>query len=155
MGPAFPKTSGSSGLHVLVPLGRRLTFEQCRTLAELLARLVVDRVGDIATIARRLSAREGKVYVDYLQNGHGRLLVSPFSVRPLPGAPVSMPLRWSELGRRLDNARYTIRNAPARMRRLKEDPLAPILGGGGDLERVLARLAERQRATQIRGRDGR
>lgn len=153
--PAFPKTSGSSGLHVLVPLGRRLTFEQCRTLAELLARLVVDRVGDIATIARRLSAREGKVYVDYLQNGHGRLLVSPFSVRPLPGAPVSMPLRWSELGRRLDNARYTIRNAPARMRRLKEDPLAPILGGGGDLERVLARLAERQRATQIRGRDGR
>jgi bifunctional non-homologous end joining protein LigD len=141
--PCFPKTSGSSGLHVLVPLGGQLTYEQSRSLAELLARVVVQRLPEIATIARRLKSREGKVYVDYLQNGHGRLLVAPFSVRPLPGAPVSMPLRWREVGSRLDNARYTLRNAPARMRRLGEDPLAGVFGEAPDLPRALALLAER------------
>jgi len=141
--PAFPKTSGASGLHVLVPLGGRLTFEQCRMLAELLARIVVARRPEIATLTRRIADREGRVYVDHLQNGHGRLLVAPFSVRPLPGAPVSMPLRWREVSRRLDPTRYTIRNAPARMKRLGDDPLAPVLGETPDLEAVLARLAER------------
>jgi bifunctional non-homologous end joining protein LigD len=139
--PAFPKTSGSSGLHVLIPLGGRLTFEQCRMLAELLARLVVQRRPEIATITRNVRAREGKVYVDFLQNGHGRLLVAPFSVRPLPGAPVSMPLRWSEVNARLDPRRYTIDNAVARMRRLGADPLAPVLGPAPDLAAALARLA--------------
>ena len=140
--PAFPKTSGSSGLHVLLPLGGRLTFEQCRMLAELLARLVVQRRPAIATITRNVRAREGKVYVDFLQNGHGRLLVAPFSVRPLPGAPVSMPLRWSEVSAKLDPRRYTIRNAAARMRRLGADPLAGVLGRAPDLASALARLAE-------------
>ena len=60
---------------------------------------------------RAVPARGGKVYVDYLQNGHGRLLVAPFSVRPLPGAPVSMPLRWPEVKTGLANDRYNIRNA--------------------------------------------
>ena len=140
--PAFPKTSGSSGLHVLLPLGGRLTFEQSRMLAELLARLVVRRHPGIATIARSVRSREGKVYVDYLQNGHGRLLVAPFSVRPLPGAPVSMPLRWSEVNGRLDPRRYTIRNAVARMRRLGEDPLAPVFAHTPDWGAALARLAD-------------
>ena len=119
--PSFPKTSGASGLHVLVPLGGRLTYEQSRMLAELIARLVVRAApGDRHDRAQR-RAREGKVYVDFLQNGHGRLLVAPFSVRPLPGAPVSMPLRWREVNARLDPRRFTIRNArrahaPARRR---------------------------------------
>jgi len=139
--PGFVKTSGASGLHVLLPLGAQLTFEQCRMLAELLGRLLVQRHPDIATLARRLDAREGKVYVDTLQNGHGRLLVAPFSVRPLPGAPVSMPLRWREVGTRLDPARYTIRNAPARLARMKGDPLAPLLGEAPDWGAALARLA--------------
>jgi bifunctional non-homologous end joining protein LigD len=140
--PSFPKTSGASGLHVLVPLGGRLTYEQSRMLAELIARLVVERRPDIATIARSVRAREGKVYVDFLQNGHGRLLVAPFSVRPLPGAPVSMPLRWSEVNARLDPGRFTIRSAAARMRRLGGDPLAGVLASAPDLSAALARLAE-------------
>jgi bifunctional non-homologous end joining protein LigD len=69
--PSYPKTSGSSGLHVLIPLGGRLTFAQCQMLAELIARLVVQRRPEIATIARAVRAREGKVYVDFGQNGHG------------------------------------------------------------------------------------
>jgi bifunctional non-homologous end joining protein LigD len=90
--PSHAKTSGATGLHVLVPLGARYTHEQARTLARLLAMLVVEAVPAIATVARPLAARGGKVYVDFGQNGHGQTIVAPFSVRPLPGAPVSCPL---------------------------------------------------------------
>ncbi len=145
--PSFVKTSGSSGLHVLIPLGRQLTHEQSRQLGELIARVVVGEQPEIATIARVVSQREGKVYLDYLQNGHGKLLVAPYSVRPLPGAPVSMPLEWREVNRRLDIRRYTIRNARIRMQRLGRDPLRPVLELEPDLMRALQALAERLEAT--------
>jgi bifunctional non-homologous end joining protein LigD len=125
---------------VLVPLGRRLTYEQSRSLAAVLASLVVQRLPERATGARAISARRGRVYVDTGQNGHGKLLAAPFCVRPLPGAPVSMPLRWSEVGARLDLARFTLRSALARMRRLGEDPLRPVLDATPDLLAALERL---------------
>ena len=79
------KTSGQDGLHVLVPLGARLDHEQARALAEVLARVVCAELPEIATIARPLAARGGKVYVDYLQNGRGKLIAAPLSVRPRRG----------------------------------------------------------------------
>ncbi len=138
--PTFVKTSGSSGLHVLVPLGRRLTHEQSRTLAQLLARVVVGERPDIATLTRNPARRGGKVYIDVVQNGQGRLLAAPFTVRPLPGATVSAPLAWREVGRRLTLARYTLRTVPARMTRLKEDPLRAVLDLEPDLPAALERL---------------
>jgi bifunctional non-homologous end joining protein LigD len=138
--PNYIKTSGSSGLHVLIPLGRQCTHEQGRLLGELLARHIVSELPDIATIARVVSQREGKVYVDYLQNGHGKLLVAPFCVRPLPGAPVSMPLRWSEVKRGLTIAKHTIRTAPRRLGRMKEDPMRPVLTDTPDLVAALTAL---------------
>lgn len=141
--PTSVKTSGSEGLHVLLPLGRQLTYEQSRTLAELLARLAVEALPDIATVARATRARGGRVYVDALQNGHGRLLVAPYSPRPLPSAPVSMPLFWREVNAGLRIDRFTLRNAPRRMRRLGEDPMAPVRSERPDLERALARLERR------------
>jgi bifunctional non-homologous end joining protein LigD len=141
--PTFVKTSGSTGLHVLAPLGRQLTYEQSRALAGVLASTVVARLPERATLARAIPARRGRVYVDTGQNGHGRLLAAPFCVRPLPGAPVSMPLRWSEVGARLDLARFTLRNAVARMRRLREDPLLPVLDTSPDWLAALERLGER------------
>jgi bifunctional non-homologous end joining protein LigD len=80
------------------------------------------------------------VYVDYLQNGHGKLLVAPFCVRPLPGAPVSMPLRWSEVKRGLTIAKHTIRTAPRRLGRMKEDPMRPVLTDTPDLVAALSAL---------------
>ena len=139
--PNFLKTSGSSGLHVLIPLGAHYTFEQSRTLAELLARVVCSELPDIATVTRSVSNRDGKVYVDYGQNGHGRLLVSTYSVRPLRLAPVSMPLRWKELTSKLDIKRFTIKTAAKRMRSLKDDPLLPVLTLEPDLRTALQRLA--------------
>ncbi len=137
------KTSGATGLHVLLPLGGAVTHEASRQLAELLARVVVGELPEDASVARLPQARAGKVYVDYLQNGYGKLLVAPYSVRPRPGAPVSMPLRWREVGPRLDPARFTLRSAPGRLRRRDADPLRGVLGPGGDLRRALERLAAR------------
>jgi len=141
--PAFAKTSGSTGLHVLVPLGAQLTHAQSRSLAELLAQAVVNRLPEISTVARSLRKRDGKVYVDALQNGHGKLLVAPFSARPVPAASVSMPLRWPEVKVGLDPASFTLKNAAARMRKLRADPLAPVLREAPDLLRALGRLGEK------------
>jgi bifunctional non-homologous end joining protein LigD len=138
----FVKTSGSTGLHVLIPLGARYTYEQSRTLAELLARFAVKSLPDIATIVRSVEGRDGKVYLDYLQNGHGRLLVSPFAARPLPGAPVSMPLDWSLVNGRLKLERFTIRTARQWLAK-HGDPLARVLTESCDMLAALQALAER------------
>src|SRR5215217_669060 len=110
--PCLVKTTGSSGLHLMIPLGGQCLHDHCRTLGELLARLIAAELPEIATLARQVSRREGRVYVDHLQNGAGRLIVAPFSARPLPGAPVSMPLQWPEVTPQLDIKVFTIANAP-------------------------------------------
>jgi bifunctional non-homologous end joining protein LigD len=152
--PSHVKTSGATGLHVLVPLAARYTHEQARTLARLLAMLVVQAVPAIATVARPLAARGGKVYVDFGQNGHGQTIVAPFAVRPLPGAPVSCPLDWGEITARLDPARFTIRTVPRRFAR-RQDPLAPVLGAGIEMAGALARMEARLRARAPAGRAAR
>ncbi|HET8644426.1 MAG TPA: non-homologous end-joining DNA ligase, partial [Vicinamibacteria bacterium] len=141
--PAFVKTSGASGLHVLLPLGGQCTYEQSRSLAHLVAWTLSREHPRLATIARPLRERQGKVYVDYLQNAHGQLLVAPYSVRPLPGAPVSTPLQWSEVGPRLDPARFTIRTLPARLSALAADPLRGALTTRPDLVSAIAALERR------------
>ena len=140
--PVMVKSTGSSGLHLMIPLGRQCTHEQSRSLGELLARCLVDQFPGIATIVRQVHQRDGKVYVDYLQNGSGKLIVAPFSVRPLPGAPVSVPLAWREVNRKLDIRQHTIRTVPERMRKLKRDPLADVLELSPDLGHALGRLME-------------
>ncbi|HET9011277.1 MAG TPA: non-homologous end-joining DNA ligase [Gemmatimonadaceae bacterium] len=147
--PNFVKTTGKTGLHILIPLGQQCTYAQSRMLGELLARLVLRELGDIATITRQVTRRGEKVYLDYLQNRHGQTIVAPFSVRPLPGATVSMPLTWDEVDDGLDPRNYTIRNALARMERLGADPVLPVLELRPDLAGVLHRLAEQLAA----GRD--
>jgi len=141
--PTGIKTSGSTGLHVLIPLGRQVTYEQSRTLGGLLARVVAAELPEIATVTRQVQKRGGKVYLDYVQNGHGRLLVAPFSARPLPGAPVSMPLKWSEVTPKLDIKKFTIKTAPTRMKKLEEDPLRPVLDWQPDLVHALEQLNDR------------
>jgi bifunctional non-homologous end joining protein LigD len=139
--PHYVKTTGKTGLHIMVPLARRCTYEQSRTLGELLARVMLREVGEIATITRHVTKRGDKVYLDYLQNRHGQTIVAPFSVRPLPGATVSMPLRWDEVVGGLNPRDYTIRNAIERMERLEADPVAPVLSDAPDLAGALTRLA--------------
>jgi bifunctional non-homologous end joining protein LigD len=143
--PHFVKTSGQDGLHVLIPLGATLGHAEARTFAEVLARVVAVELPQIATVARSLGGRGGKVYVDYLQNGFGKTIAGPFSVRPRSGAPVSTPLRWSEVTARLDPMRFTLRTVPRRSARNRDPMLAVLterLDVGAMLDALQARLRD-------------
>ncbi len=140
---SFVKTSGGSGLHVLLPMGGLFAHDQTRQLAELLARVIVARLPALATTARAIPARRGRVYVDALQNGRGKLLAAPYAVRPRPGATASTPLDWSEVDERLDLRDFNLKTVPERLRRLKRDPLLPVLTTRPDLARTLELLGER------------
>jgi bifunctional non-homologous end joining protein LigD len=140
--PNYVKTSGATGLHILVPLGARYTHEEARTFGRLLGLLGMEAAPDIATLARPILAREGKVYIDFAQNGHGRTIVAPFSVRPLPGAPASCPLRWEQVTAHLDPSRFTIKTLPSYIEKTG-DPLAPILAGSIDMVTAISRIEAR------------
>lgn len=144
--PGFPKTSGQTGLHVLVPLGPGVSYVTARALADLLGRLVCERHPTIATMERIIARRGPRVYVDTGQTGPTRTIVAPYAVRARPGAPVSTPLLWSEIEPGLDPAAFTIRTVPARILALG-DPMADLFSARPDVPAVvtqLARLMERR-----------
>jgi bifunctional non-homologous end joining protein LigD len=143
--PSFPKTTGQKGLHVLVPLGGQLTHAQARTLGELLARTLEAALPEIATTARAIPARGGRVYLDYMQNGRGKTIAAPYAVRPRPGAPVSTPLRWDELSDEITPRDFGMAEALARLER-DGDLFAPVLTEPQALapaRRALERLTRR------------
>lgn len=141
----YVKTSGQSGLHVMLPIGGRLDHDHNRALAEVLARTVCAELPEIATVVRPVAARGDKVYVDYGQNGRGRLIAAPLSVRPVPGATVSAPLRWSQVTRRLNPGAWTLKSAARRLAK-GGDPLRGVLGEPVDVQALLAALIERLEA---------
>jgi bifunctional non-homologous end joining protein LigD len=111
--PAFPKTSGSSGIHIYVPLKPKLGFGKVAAVAEALAAEVAQRAPKIATVQRSLAKREKQqVYVDAMQNARGKTIASPFSARAKPGATVSMPLTWKQVEKGVKISDFTIQNAP-------------------------------------------
>lgn len=140
--PNYVKTSGQTGLHVLIPLGGTCTFEQARTLAHLIGTLVERRHPDMATTARNPASRGGRVYLDWGQNAHGQLLVAPYSVRPIGGATVSMPLYWDEVTPTLEAKQFHIRNAVERIATWRGDPMRNVLIQRPDLPSALAALEE-------------
>ena len=146
--PSYVKTSGATGLHILLPLGARYTYEQARTFARLLAVLGVEAEPEISTVARPLRDRGGKVYIDFGQNGHGQTIVAPFSLRPLPGAPASCPLEWREVAPRLDPARFNLKTIAARFEKIA-DPLAPVLGEGIDMAAAIERIRARPAPARV------
>ena len=143
--PHFVKTSGQDGLHVLIPLGGALTHAEATAFAEVLARLVVAELPDIATIVRPLGGRGGKVYVDFLQNGSGKTIAAPFSVRPRPGAPVSTPLRLVG-GHRPPRSGRASPSPPCPTASPRSgDPMRAVLETSIDVPAVLTALTERLR----------
>jgi bifunctional non-homologous end joining protein LigD len=139
--PSYAKTSGQAGMHVLLPLGGQLTHDQTRMLAELVARVVEKRHPDLSTTARMVSARGGRVYLDFGQNGQGRTIVGPFSVRAAPGATVSTTLTWDEVEPALDPRAFTIKTVIPRLAE-RGDPMAPLLSDKPDLASALTKLSE-------------
>ena len=137
--PTFVKTSGANGMHVLIPLAGQVDHAGARQLSELLAQLLVNDHPKIATLERAIPKRQGRVYVDALQNGQGKLMASPFCVRALPGAPVAMTLDWGEVKPGLTARTFTLKNAIARLE-ARGDPMAPVLTMKVDLGATLAKL---------------
>jgi len=139
--PSYVKTSGATGLHILLPLGARYTYEQTRNFARLLAMLGVQAEPEISTVARPIKSRGGKVYIDFGQNGHGQTIVAPYSLRPLPGAPASCPLEWREVTPSLDPVQFNLRTIAPRFEKLA-DPLTPVLREAIDIEAALERMRD-------------
>jgi bifunctional non-homologous end joining protein LigD len=111
--PTFPKTSGSSGIHVYLPLKPKYDFGKIAAVATALAAEVAQRAPEIATVQRSLAKRQKQqVYVDAMQNARGKTIAAVFSARAKPGASVSMPLTWKQVKKGVKIADFTIRNAP-------------------------------------------
>jgi bifunctional non-homologous end joining protein LigD len=137
---SYVKTSGASGIHVLVPITRRHGFDETYEFAELVSRRVEADNPDLATTEWLKRKRPpGAVLVDHRQNGHGKTIASAYSVRPRPGAPVSTPLRWDELTEDVRPRDFDRREALERVARLG-DLYEPVLRGGQSLGAALRSL---------------
>jgi bifunctional non-homologous end joining protein LigD len=135
------KTSGKRGLHVFVPLGARYDYDQAKQFAEIIAGLVHGLLPGTTSVVRSPSLRQGRVYLDFLQNRRGQTLAAPYSARPHAGATVSAPLRWQEVRKGLDPGRFTIKTMAMRLDAVG-DLWQPVLKASIDLADCLERLAK-------------
>ncbi|MCQ6961581.1 non-homologous end-joining DNA ligase [Mucilaginibacter aquariorum] len=133
---AYPKTSGLTGLHIYIPLGAKYSFDQSAQLARHILTVAHQQTSGYTTMERMIHKRQGKLYLDYLQNRFAATVAAPYSLRPKPGAPVSMPLSWEEIKPGLNIRNFTIQNAPQRLR-ATGDLFKGVLGEGVDLLRIL------------------
>jgi bifunctional non-homologous end joining protein LigD len=124
---AFVKTSGKTGLHVLVPWERQTDYNAARAWALGLAQRVVEALPAQATTERSKARRGKRVYIDVMQNARGHHAVPPYVLRAVPGAPVSTPLRWQELTPALDPKAYNLQTIIRRLARQQRDPMAGLL----------------------------
>ena len=132
------KTSGATGLHVYVPIRSGHSYAQVVAFTRRLAELIVEVHPRKATVARPVVERRGKVYLDYLQNGRGKTLACVYGPRPQPGAPVSTPIRWEELGH-VHPRQFNLQTVPPRLEKLG-DIFLPVLAGRQDLAQAAGEL---------------
>ncbi len=138
------KTSGSTGLHIYVPLQGKYTYDQSMEFGRLIAALVQQELPHLTSMERAIPKRKGRIYLDFVQNKQQATLAAPYSVRPKREAPVSMPLHWEEVKKGLRITDFTIKNA---LPLLKErgDIFQGVFGKGVDMEKVLDKLQENRR----------
>jgi len=140
---SYPKTTGGDGMHIFVPLAPIYTYEQVRSMAELLSHLVAAERPDLFTTPRAVAKREkGKVYFDWQQIARGKTISAPYVLRAYPGAPVATPLAWREVTPRLRPDQFNIRNALARFDRVG-DLFAPVLNSTQEMGPALEKLSTR------------
>jgi bifunctional non-homologous end joining protein LigD len=125
----FVKTSGKTGLHVIVPWHRQSDFDEARTWASSIAQQLVETLPKQATIERSKAKRGRRVYIDIMQNVNGHHAVPPYVLRAVPGAPISTPLHWRALTPDLDPGAYNLKTIFQRLARQRRDPIAELLHG--------------------------
>lgn len=137
---AYCKTSGSSGIHVFVPMGNKYDYEQIKNFAHIIALNVVEMLPGSTTLERSLNKRDkSKIYIDYLQNRKGQTISSVYSLRPRPGATASAPLHWDEVKTGLHPSQFDIHTLPDRVSK-SGDIFKPVLGKGIDLKKCLEKF---------------
>jgi bifunctional non-homologous end joining protein LigD len=136
---AYPKTSGSTGIHIYIPLGAKYSYDQSKEFARLIASMVHDEIPGFTTIQRTVKDRKGKMYIDFLQNRPQATISAPYSLRPKPGATVSMPLHWEEVKKGLKMSDFTIYNAIDRIKS-EGDLFKPVLGKGIDMKKAIEKV---------------
>jgi bifunctional non-homologous end joining protein LigD len=137
--PCYSKTSGSTGIHIYIPLGAKYDYEQSKVLAQLIVTLAHREVEEFTSLERSPSKRKGLIYLDYLQNRSIQTLAAPYSLRPKPGATVSMPLDWDEVKPGLKIQDFTIYNSIQQIRE-RDKLFKPVLGKGIHMETVIKKI---------------
>jgi len=136
--PGFVKTSGSTGIHIYIPLGAKYLYDQSQMFAKLIVTIVHKQLPEFTSMERQIKNRNGKMYLDFLQNRPGATIASPYSLRPKPGATVSMPLHWDEVKKGLTMKDFTITNSIERIKR-EGDLFKDTLKKGIDMTKALTK----------------
>lgn len=139
--PSFCKTSGSTGLHIYIPLGAKYSYEESKEFARILVQIVHKEIPGFTSIERIISNRKGKMYLDFLQNRPQATLAAPYSLRPKPGATASAPLHWEEVKKGLKISDFTIFNMVERVKQ-EGDLFKGVLGKGINLKQALKKINE-------------
>ncbi|WP_316804161.1 DNA ligase D [Pedobacter nototheniae] len=139
--PCFCKTSGSTGMHIYIPLEAKYSYEQSQMFARIIVDLVHKQIPEYTSLERMISARKGKMYLDFLQNRPGATIAGPYSLRPKVGATVSMPLHWTEVKPGLKMKDFNIFNAIDRLK-IEGDLFKGVLGKGIDLKKAISKAKE-------------
>ncbi|SKB46650.1 DNA ligase D [Daejeonella lutea] len=134
--PCFCKTSGSTGIHIYIPLGAKYSYDQSQMFARIIVNIVHKQLPTYTSLERMIAKRNGKMYLDFLQNRPGATIAGPYSLRPKPGATVSMPLHWDEVKPGLTMKHFTIFNAMDRLK-AEGDLFKGVLEKGIELEKVI------------------
>ncbi|MDN3657269.1 DNA ligase D [Ferruginibacter paludis] len=134
--PSYCKTSGSTGMHIYIPLGAKYSYDQSQMFARIVVNIVHNMLPKFTSVERMIAKRKGKMYLDFLQNRPGATIAGPYSLRPKKGATVSMPLHWEEVKKGLTMQHFTIFNTIERLK-TEGDPFKDVLKKGIDLEKTI------------------
>lgn len=137
--PSWCKTSGSSGLHIYIPLGAKYSYHDSKEFGRRIAKIVHSELPRFTSIERKTADRGGKMYIDFLQNRPQATVAAPYSLRPKPGAPVSTPLHWEEVKKGLKITSFNLRNVPDRLKK-EGDLFKGVLGKGINMKTAIKKM---------------
>ena len=137
--PSYCKTSGSTGLHIYIPLAAKYSYEDSKEFGRRIVKIVHKEIPSFTSIERKTADRNGNMYLDFLQNRPQATVAAPYSIRPKPGATVSAPLHWDEVKQGLQLKDFTIANMPSRLKS-EGDLFKGVLGKGIQIEKAVKKI---------------
>jgi bifunctional non-homologous end joining protein LigD len=137
--PSYCKTSGSSGLHIYIPVGAKYNYNDSKEFGRRIAKTVHAELPHFTSIERKTAHRGGNMYIDFLQNRPQATVAAPYSLRPKTGATVSAPLHWDEVKKGLKLSHFTLANMPARLKK-EGDLFKGVLSKGINMQKAIKKI---------------